>query len=99
MTKGNCSAWTRTPTAIEQPASAERIAGFARIDAMNIVLNGVEREVDAGTSLTGLLEEAGYAQRRVAVEINREIVPRSRYEAQMIGAGDRIEIVHAIGGG
>ena len=66
---------------------------------MKIVLNGHDREIDAATSLTGLLESTGYAQRRVAVEINREIVPRSQYPARMLEPGDRIEIVQAIGGG
>lgn len=66
---------------------------------MKIVLNGDEREVGAACSLSQLLENAGYAQRRVAVEINREIVPRSRYGEHRLEAGDRVEIVHAIGGG
>ncbi|GAA0716872.1 sulfur carrier protein ThiS [Dokdonella soli] len=66
---------------------------------MKIVLNGDEKEVGAATSLAQLLDTAGYAQRRIAVEVNREIVPRSQYGARMLDAGDRVEIVHAIGGG
>lgn len=66
---------------------------------MKIVLNGHEHEVAASTSVQVLLEGAGYAQRRVAVEINREILPRSQYAERLLDAGDRIEIVHAIGGG
>ncbi|MEO5622608.1 MAG: sulfur carrier protein ThiS [Dokdonella sp.] len=66
---------------------------------MKIVLNGIERDLDAATSLTQLLESTGYGERRIAVEINREIVPRSRYDACLIENGDHIEIVHAIGGG
>lgn len=66
---------------------------------MKIVLNGQEREVAPTTSVQALLEAAGYAQRRVAVEINREIVPRSAHADRLLDAGDRIEIVHAIGGG
>ena len=66
---------------------------------MKIVLNGDEKEIGATMSLAQLLDEAGYAQRRVAVEVNREIVPRSRHSERMLAAGDRIEIVHAIGGG
>lgn len=66
---------------------------------MKIVLNGHEHDVDAQATLASLLELAGYGGRRVAVEVNREIVPRSRYEARALVAGDRIEIVHAIGGG
>lgn len=66
---------------------------------MKIVLNGHERDVDAPTSLAQLLDAAGFAGRRVAVEVNREIVPRTRYDERLLDAGDRIEIVHAIGGG
>lgn len=66
---------------------------------MKIVLNGQERDIAAPLTLAQLLETAGYANRRVAVEINHEIVPRSRHAERMLDAGDRIEIVHAIGGG
>lgn len=66
---------------------------------MKIVLNGQEREIDETASLAQVLEIAGYAGRRVAVEVNREIVPRSRHAGHPLAAGDRVEIVHAIGGG
>ena len=46
-----------------------------------------------------LLHHTGLAERRVAVEVNQVIVPRSRHEAHALSAGDRVEIVHAIGGG
>jgi sulfur carrier protein len=68
-------------------------------DAMKIVLNGQERDIDETASLARLLEVTGYAGRRVAVEVNREIVPRSRHGDHPLAAGDRVEIVHAIGGG
>lgn len=66
---------------------------------MKIALNGEEREVPPAISVTQLLHEAGYADRRVAVEVNREIVPRSRHAERRLHPGDRVEIVHAIGGG
>ena len=66
---------------------------------MKIVLNGEDREIAPATSLQQLLELAGYAQHRVAIEINREIVPRSRHGSHTLSPGDRVEIVHAIGGG
>ncbi len=50
-------------------------------------------------TVSRLLQEAGYAGRRVAVEVNREIVPRSRHDAHELSEGDRVEIVQAIGGG
>ncbi len=71
----------------------------ATIGRMKLVLNGEPRELEAGLSLARLLELSGYAQRRVAVEVNREIVPRSRHATHLLADGDRVEIVHAIGGG
>lgn len=66
---------------------------------MNIVLNGHEHPIAVATTLAQLLEATGYSGRRIAVEINRDIVPRSQYAERVLAAGDRIEIVHAIGGG
>jgi len=66
---------------------------------MKITLNGEQHEIDAKTSLLQFLTDAGLAEKRIAVEINRRIVPRSTFAEQSIQEGDRIEIVHAIGGG
>ncbi len=66
---------------------------------MNIILNGQSIALAKASSLADLLEQTGQSQRRVAVEVNSEIVPRSRYAQQQLQEGDRIEIVQAIGGG
>ena len=66
---------------------------------MQIVLNGEPRDVAAPLSILQLLQAEGLAERRVAVEVNGAIVPRSRHAEQPLSAGDRIEIVHALGGG
>lgn len=66
---------------------------------MKITLNGEPRELDAGKTLADLLDAAGLREKRVAVEVNRQIVPRSRHGEHRLDEGDRIEIVHAIGGG
>ena len=66
---------------------------------MKILLNGEAREIPSSASLAELLEQTGYGARRVAVEVNREIVPRSRHPGHRLAEGDHIEIVHAIGGG
>ncbi|MCB0344611.1 MAG: sulfur carrier protein ThiS [Bdellovibrionales bacterium] len=63
-----------------------------------IVLNGEARSIAAGT-VSELLEECKLGGKRVAVELNREIVPRDRYGATAIHSGDSIEIVHFVGGG
>jgi len=65
---------------------------------VKIVLNGEEREFTA-TTLTALIDEIGLDGRKVAVERNLEIVPRSQYLATALGDGDRLEIVHFVGGG
>jgi sulfur carrier protein len=66
---------------------------------MHITLNGSPRDCAPATTVAQLLEEAGYGQRRVAVEVNHEIVPRSLHASHPLAEGDRVEIVHAIGGG
>ncbi|ULU26870.1 ThiS family 23 protein [Dyella terrae] len=66
---------------------------------MQITLNGTPRDCSPATTVAQLLDEAGYGQRRVAVEVNHEIVPRSLHTSHALAAGDRVEIVHAIGGG
>ena len=70
--------------------------GFA---AMKIIVNGESRQVAEGCTAAQLVEELGLAGRRVAMEVNRDIVPRSDYERHVFRNGDRIEVVHAIGGG
>jgi len=65
---------------------------------MTLTVNGEEREFGGG-SLTNLLETLGIDPRRVAVERNREIVPRGSYDVTHLADGDRIEIVHFVGGG
>ncbi|WP_266170704.1 sulfur carrier protein ThiS [Dyella subtropica] len=66
---------------------------------MQITLNGSPRDCANGTTVAQLLQEAGYGDRRVAVEVNREIVPRSMHIRWVLAEGDQVEIVHAIGGG
>jgi sulfur carrier protein len=66
---------------------------------MDITLNGEARQVQAGTTLEGLLALAGHAGRKVAVEVNLAVVPRSKHASHVLAEGDRVEIIHAIGGG
>ena len=64
-----------------------------------ITVNGQARDVAAGDTVATLLRSIGLDTRKVAVERNEEIVPRSTYEAAALTPGDRLEIVHFIGGG
>lgn len=66
---------------------------------MQIQLNGQAHQLAEGATIADLLAGAGLAERRVAVEVNREIVPRSQHGSRTLAAGDQVEIVHAIGGG
>ena len=66
---------------------------------MDIELNGQPRRIDTGASIVVLLETEGLAERRVAVEVNGEIVPRGRHAEHRLHDGDKVEIVHALGGG
>ena len=66
---------------------------------MHIHLNGEPRALDSGTTLDSLLDAEGLGRRRVAVEVNGEIVPRGRHGEHHLHDGDRVEIVHALGGG
>ena len=66
---------------------------------MNILLNGEAREIAEGTLLSQLIEQLDLHGKRLAVEINKEIIPRSQHAEYAIKDGDNIEIVHAIGGG
>ena len=66
---------------------------------MQIQLNGEPRELAPATSVLQLLEQLGLVGRRVAVELNLDIVPRSAHATTILQPGDRVEVVHAIGGG
>jgi thiamine biosynthesis protein ThiS len=66
---------------------------------LSVQVNGERRSVPAGASVADLLALVGLEARKVAVERNREIVPRSAYAATLLADGDAIEIVHFIGGG
>lgn len=66
---------------------------------MRIQLNGEALDLPDGLSVADLLERLELTGKRVAVELNLDIVPRSQHAATRLGEGDRIEVVHAIGGG
>jgi sulfur carrier protein len=66
---------------------------------MTLTINGEVRAVGELRSLAALVTSLGLDPRKVAIERNLEIVPRSAYAETLIADGDRIEIVHFIGGG
>ena len=66
---------------------------------MQILINGEPHAVPESIDITALLVLLGHAERRVAVEVNREIVPRGRHASHRLHSGDVVELVHAMGGG
>lgn len=68
-------------------------------DDITIRVNGENREAPFGTTVTSLLEQLGLNRGRVAIEYNLQILPKERWEATHIAAGDRLEIVQFVGGG
>ncbi|MCG6965505.1 MAG: sulfur carrier protein ThiS [Chromatiaceae bacterium] len=66
---------------------------------MRILLNGDRREVPDTTTLSELLGTLDLQNRRFAVEVNEELIPRSEHATHALQADDRVEIVQAIGGG
>jgi len=75
------------------------IAADQEPSVITISLNGEAREFAASLSLTELIDHLGHAGRRIAIERNGEIVPRSQHSETRLQDGDKLEIVVAVGGG
>jgi thiamine biosynthesis protein ThiS len=69
------------------------------LEQLRLTVNGEPMVLTRGTTLAGLIAELGLDTRKVAVERNLEIVPRSTYGAVVLDEADALEIVHFIGGG
>jgi sulfur carrier protein len=66
---------------------------------MRLVVNGEEQQVDSSTTVKQLLVSLGLGDTLVAVERNQEVVPRAEHESTELEEGDRVEVVHFVGGG
>ena len=66
---------------------------------MQLYLNGEPHQFEQPMSISALLETLGMAGRRIAVEVERVIVPKSRHASHLLQDGDRVEIIQAMGGG
>ncbi len=67
--------------------------------SMNIVLNGEPTQLDSVRTVHDLVEHLGYQGKRIAIERNGDIVPKTLHPQTMLADGDRIEVVVAVGGG
>lgn len=66
---------------------------------MNITLNGHALELTDGTTLIQLIEQEGMTGKRLAAEVNLDIIPKTEHAHYILHENDAVEIVHAIGGG
>ena len=67
--------------------------------SIEVIINGETRTVLQGTTVAALITELGLADRRVAVERNREVVPRAEHASTVLASGDKLELVTFVGGG
>jgi len=66
---------------------------------VRVIINGETHNVLDGLTIAALINQLGLHRRRIAVELNREIVARNEYPARALADGDQVEIVHFVGGG
>ncbi len=66
---------------------------------MQIIVNGERQELPDNLTAAALIDQLGLTGKRLAMEVNRELLPRSQFGQHRFQPGDQIEIVHAIGGG
>jgi len=66
---------------------------------VRVTINGDPRDVPEGTTVAGLIHHLQLNERRIAVELNRDIILREHYTARLLADGDEVEIVHFVGGG
>ncbi len=66
---------------------------------MHVVINGESQQLSTGLTVAALVSQLGFSERRIAVEVNREIIAREQYAEWALAEGDQVEIVHFVGGG
>jgi len=66
---------------------------------LKLIINGQEKQIESSRNLTELLQELDITGPHVAIALNLQVVPRSRYDETGLNEGDKVEIVHAVGGG
>jgi sulfur carrier protein len=68
-------------------------------EELSLLVNGEPRVVSPGCTVEGLVRQLGLERRRIAIAVNRDVVPRSAFGTRELAPGDRIEILEAVGGG
>ena len=85
--------------ATSRSTSLEKRVAVVSDVVLHLLVNGESRAVPVDWTVRRLLDDLGLRERRVAVAINRDVVPRSEYGTHPLSPGDRIEILEAVGGG
>ena len=62
-------------------------------------INGISKKIEFGTTISDLIKKLNITNKKIALEVNEEIIPRSQFDTRMLQDGDQIEIVTAVGGG
>ncbi len=65
----------------------------------DILLNGALKQVTSDFTVAALVKELNLENKKLAVEVNMEIIPRSQFEQHILKSGDKVEVIHAVGGG
>jgi sulfur carrier protein len=91
----------RSPGRLDPSATTARllVSHAAQPVGLQIRVNGEPRTLGAGVCLADLIETLGLGGRKLAVAVNREVVPRGQYRTRRLDEGDRVEILEAVGGG
>ena len=96
---GACDGTAAAPVEGAAAEGAGSMSELAQGAALTIVVNGDERAIKAGETVSDLLVALGLQNGRVAIERNLKILPRAEWATTQIAAGDRYEIVQFVGGG
>ncbi len=89
----------RHPSTLRPPHPLLVVASAPMSTSIDVVINGQPRNVAEGTTIRSLIAELGLDGRPVAVERNREVVPRAQHATTVLADGDHLEVVTFVGGG
>ena len=66
---------------------------------MKIIVNGEEISIPEDSNIQDLVAELGYKNKRIAIEVNEAIIPKSKHQSYLLESSDRVEVINAVGGG
>jgi sulfur carrier protein len=66
---------------------------------VKIIVNGEEISIPEGSNIQDLVAELGYKNKRIAIEVNEAIIPKSKHQSYLLKSSDRVEVINAVGGG